>query len=293
MEMHQIRYFLEVAETLNFTRAAENCHVAQPSLSRAIRKLEDELGGDLFRRERNRTHLTELGRGMRPLLRQAYDSAAAAKHQAASYKSSMRAPLRIGLSFTVHLDLILPMLGELAGAFPGLELKLARAAGTEILEALEAGDIELAIAAETGKDWDRLDDWRMFEEGFVMLARPDRAGEPASLSDVEETGVIARPYCETLAARPSSASAEANDSWHRFEVASDEDAARLAGRGMGVAIVPESTGRLLATPATAIDDPALTRVVRVYGVAGRRRSAAANGMLGLLRAADWSTVVAG
>ena len=52
MEMHQIRYFLSVAKTLNFTQAADECHVAQPSLSRAILKLEEELGGDLFRRER-------------------------------------------------------------------------------------------------------------------------------------------------------------------------------------------------------------------------------------------------
>ena len=53
MEMHQIRYFLCVAKTLNFTHAADECHVAQPSLSRAVKKLEEELGGDLFRRERS------------------------------------------------------------------------------------------------------------------------------------------------------------------------------------------------------------------------------------------------
>ncbi|MDA0652931.1 MAG: LysR family transcriptional regulator [Proteobacteria bacterium] len=69
--MHQIRYFLAVSKSLNFTRAAEECHVVQPSLSRAIRKLEEELGGDLFRRERSQTHLTDLGRKMQPLLRQA------------------------------------------------------------------------------------------------------------------------------------------------------------------------------------------------------------------------------
>ncbi len=76
MEMHQISYFLAVARTLNFTRAAEECHVAQPSLSRAVRKLEEELGGDLFRRERGRTHLTELGRTMLPFLGQAHASVA-------------------------------------------------------------------------------------------------------------------------------------------------------------------------------------------------------------------------
>ena len=75
MEMHQVRYFLAVARTLNFTRAAEECNVAQPSLTRAIKLLEEELGGDLFRRERSLSHLTELGTRMLPLLQQCYESA--------------------------------------------------------------------------------------------------------------------------------------------------------------------------------------------------------------------------
>jgi len=79
MEMHEVRYFLAVARTLNFTRAAEECHVAQPSLSRAIKKLEAELGGDLFRRERALTHPTDLGRLMLPALTQIYNSAITAK----------------------------------------------------------------------------------------------------------------------------------------------------------------------------------------------------------------------
>jgi DNA-binding transcriptional LysR family regulator len=52
MEMHQVRYFLALCEELNFTRAAERCHVTQPSLTRAIKQLEEELGGTLFHRER-------------------------------------------------------------------------------------------------------------------------------------------------------------------------------------------------------------------------------------------------
>src|SRR5882757_8481087 len=70
MEMHQVRYFLAVAETLNFTRAAEKCNVTQPALTRAIQKLEEELGGLLLRRERNLTHLSDLGRLMKPHLEQ-------------------------------------------------------------------------------------------------------------------------------------------------------------------------------------------------------------------------------
>jgi LysR family transcriptional regulator, hydrogen peroxide-inducible genes activator len=67
MEMYQIRYFLAVAESLNFTRAAERCNVTQSALTRAIQKLEEELGGLLLWRVRNLTHLSDLGRLMKPL----------------------------------------------------------------------------------------------------------------------------------------------------------------------------------------------------------------------------------
>jgi DNA-binding transcriptional LysR family regulator len=77
--MHHIRYFLAVSETLNLTKAAERCNVAQPALSRAIQDLESELGGELLRRERALSHLTELGQRMLPMLRQCYETAHAAK----------------------------------------------------------------------------------------------------------------------------------------------------------------------------------------------------------------------
>ena len=98
MEMHQVRYFLAVTRLLNFTRAAEECNVAQPSLTRAIKQLEEELGQELFRRERNLTHLTEFGRRMTPFLQQCYDSALAAKTLASSLKKGAVAPLALAIS---------------------------------------------------------------------------------------------------------------------------------------------------------------------------------------------------
>ena len=70
MDIHHIRYFLAVCETRNFTRAAEKCNVTQPALSRAVQQLEDEVGGLLFRRERNLTHITDLGALLRPRFQQ-------------------------------------------------------------------------------------------------------------------------------------------------------------------------------------------------------------------------------
>jgi len=82
MELHQIRYFLALCDELNVTRAAERCKVAPSSLTRAINALEAELGGALFHRERADTHLSRLGRKVKPLLEQAYRHAEAARHRA-------------------------------------------------------------------------------------------------------------------------------------------------------------------------------------------------------------------
>src|SRR3546814_8391350 len=101
--MHQIRYFLAVSETLNLTKAAERCNVTQPALSRAIKTLETELGGEVLRRERALSHLTELGQRMLPMLRQCYESALTAKMVAASIREGEAAPLAVAVSRTVAL----------------------------------------------------------------------------------------------------------------------------------------------------------------------------------------------
>ena len=85
MEMHQVRYFLALSETLNFTRAAERCNVTQPTLTAGIRKLEEELGGPLFHRERNRSHLTELGRLIRPHFERIHASTEAVRSDAMDF----------------------------------------------------------------------------------------------------------------------------------------------------------------------------------------------------------------
>ena|SRR5215472_4944697 len=101
MEMHQVRYFLAVADTLNFTRAAEQCHVSQPALTRAIQQLEEELGGLLRRRERRLTHLTDFGRLIEPHLRQLFADAEAAKTTAKRFLNMQAAELRLGVMCTI------------------------------------------------------------------------------------------------------------------------------------------------------------------------------------------------
>jgi DNA-binding transcriptional LysR family regulator len=75
MDLVQIKYFLALSRTLNFTRAADWCHVTQPALSRSIQRLEEEMGGRLILRERDLTQLTELGRRVLPTLQRIADAA--------------------------------------------------------------------------------------------------------------------------------------------------------------------------------------------------------------------------
>lgn len=95
MEMRQVRYFRKTCETLNFARAAEACNVSVPALSRAIAALEEELGGQLFRRERHLTHMTDLGRLMQQHFNDLQETADRAKKEAAAYAKLERRAVEI------------------------------------------------------------------------------------------------------------------------------------------------------------------------------------------------------
>jgi molybdenum-dependent DNA-binding transcriptional regulator ModE len=88
MEMHQVLYFLALCEERNFTRAAKRCGVSQPSLTNAIKRLEQTLGGPLFCRDRKKVEITELGRIVIPYLTQLEQSAYEAKRKAEKFLSA-------------------------------------------------------------------------------------------------------------------------------------------------------------------------------------------------------------
>src|ERR1700750_2912893 len=134
MEMHQGRYFLATRNELNFTRPAEKCKLTQPSLTRAIKQLEDELGGDLFRRERPHAQLTELGQRLYPLLKQCYESALGARSLASAIKSGEVGALKLALSHTINLELLTSHLSELNRLFNRLEVKLLRGTPSQIVD---------------------------------------------------------------------------------------------------------------------------------------------------------------
>src|SRR5215831_5263451 len=290
MEMHQVRYFLAAVSELNFTKAADKCNVSQPSLTRAIKQLEGELGGDLFRRERPQAQLTDLGERMLPLLKQCYDSALGARSLASAIKGGEIGSLRLALSRTVGLDLLTRYFSELTRLFAGLEMKLLRGTAADVVELLKKGDAELAIAGTIDEPWERLDKWPLFTERFQLLVNrkhPLAKRPQISIDELRGQQLLQRNYCED-AAQTSALLRGHSIEVGGHDVTTDEDLRVLIEADFGIALAPRS----MRTPADLAKVPVseieLSRTVYVYGVAGRQRTAVAGTMLKMLRAADWS-----
>jgi len=290
MEMHQVRYFLAVARTTNFTRAAEECNVAQPSLTRAIKLLESELGGDLFRRERPAAVLTPLGEKMYPLLKQCYDSAQSARALAVRVNDGEIGTLKLAVSSSIELGLVLPHVNALRDHLPDLELRVLRGTGPQLIELLKSGEVELAIAAALAPGWDRLDSWKLYEEPFeLVFSRSHRLAnkEQVDVGDLVPERFLVRTHCENCGDVGDQLRLKGVGADRRHEVSSDQDLISLLELQVGVGMLPQTVSApqtLLRTPIKGVD---LQRAVYLYGVAGRQRSPIAGTFMKMLRAAAW------
>ena len=291
MEMHQIRYFLAVSRTLNFTRAAEECHVSQPSLTRAIKLLEDEFGGELFRRERNLSHLTELGQRMLPLIQTCYDSALGAQSLAKSIKKGEVATLRLALSRTIDIELLMPFLTELMRAMNGLELRFHRGTVQEVAEIMKAGEGDLAIAGPVSESWERFDARPLFSEDFALIVNEKHrlAGrDRVDIEDLKEERLLARTYCEMADQIIARIGGKHAGPVQGHQIASERDLLALLQSNFGVTIAPKSAFIPSTLRRIPVNGLAIKRTVFVYTVAGRPWPAPAATFIKQIAAADWS-----
>jgi DNA-binding transcriptional LysR family regulator len=293
MEMHQVRYFLAVARLLNFTRAADDCNVTQPSLTRAIKQLEAELGGDLFRRERPAAQLTELGQRMHPLLKQCYEAAVGARSLASSFKSGEVGALRIALTHSIDLSLLIPHLNQIKRQFNRLEFHFLRGSGREVGEYLKKGEAELGIAAEIDEAWERLDVWPLFTEGFELIvskAHPLAGRGNIEFDDLRSEQLLNRSYCEHSRRISSMLREHGVNVDHSHEISSERDLIELVEAEIGVAMVPHTSPVPEHLKRAAVAGLDARRTVNLYGVAGRQRTAVASAVMRMLRGADWRPI---
>jgi DNA-binding transcriptional LysR family regulator len=274
MEMHQVRYFLAVSRSLNFTRAAEACNVTQPSLTRAIQLLEAEFGGDLFRRERNLTHLTDLGKRMLPALQRCYDAAAEAKSAAQRFVRS--GGLEISVATCAGGDMLAKYLKQVTRAFPGVEINLHRGSPGEALETLKRGDADLVIAETFDDCWERLESYALARERFSLAVNAAHA-----FAEREEVAAAALTG-ERLLYLPGTSKIRtlaANANFTGREVALLDDITMLVEAGAGIALLPERAALSAGLVRVEVNGADMESVISLHLAAGRRRSPAVQALV--------------
>lgn len=196
MDFNQVRYFLALAETLNFTRAAEKCFVSQPALTQAIKRLEHELGGELVIRNGRYTELTELGSSLRSHFEQLSRTQQLVRNTAKSLVAERVTELNIGIMCTIGPRVLAPMLDKFQMAHPTTKLILHDVTPPSILSMLLSGGLEAVFCAHNESTDSRLSYRELFEEEVVVAFN---SGHPLSvLDEVSLDNVIMYPYVERL-----------------------------------------------------------------------------------------------
>jgi DNA-binding transcriptional LysR family regulator len=291
MEMHQVRYFLAVCETLNFTRAAEQCNVAQPSLTRAIHKLEDELGGPLFRRERSRTHLTDLGRLMQPHLQTVQDAALSAAAEADDFQNLEKAPLHLGVMCTIGPLRMVGFLARLRRYLPSLDVKLHATTGKKIVDDLLSGEIDVALVGLPSYP-ERLDTEPLYSERYMIAFPKGHRYEemPAvALRELDQEDYLQRLNCEYMEYFNELDISMPFNLNIRYSSESEDWIQALVLSGMGCSIMPEYLPALSGIAMRVLVEPEICRTVSLVTVAGRRFSPSVAALLRLARHYDWAS----
>ncbi len=174
MEMHQLRYVVAVARTGNFSRAAEQCHVAQPSLSQQIQKLEDELGERLFDRLKREARLTAHGEVFLRRAVKILEEVDAAKREAADAQALLRGTMTVGVLPTIAPYLLPEVMTEFAEAFPGVEIVVQEDTTARLLKLAHSYEVDFALASQPIPD-ERLAVRDLFAEELLLALPPGHA----------------------------------------------------------------------------------------------------------------------
>jgi DNA-binding transcriptional LysR family regulator len=290
MEMQQVRYFVALAGTLNFTRAAEQCNVSQPALTRAIQQLEHELGGPLFHRERGNTHLSELGRMMLPYLQSVEESCRAARDQARAVKRLEQATLTIGTMCTIGPQLVSDLLVRFRTQHPNVEVRVIDTGAPEMLEKLQKGDLEVAIVGVPEELPDSLHQLPIFEENFVILLPPNHrlcASNPIRAADLDQEPYVSRSNCEVF--EPVRQALVGRGVFLRqvFSSPRDDWVQGMIKAGLGLGFFPEFSVTDPDLVVRPLIEPSFTRTIYLATVRGRPHSPAVGAFVQEARRYPW------
>ena len=196
MELTQIRYFLAVAEALNFTSAAETCAVSQPALSKAIRKLEESLGAELFDRSSQQVALTDFGRTMRVHFERIEDSRRKARDAARIAATVHVERLDVGVMCTIGPNRFIPFLESFRARHPHIEVILHDVVGSRIPDLLLSNGFDCALCGRSAKHDQRFQAVELFSENLAVAFAKGHRFEELEAVPLEE--IAKEPYLDRL-----------------------------------------------------------------------------------------------
>jgi LysR family hydrogen peroxide-inducible transcriptional activator len=246
----ELRYIVAVARERHFGRAADSCHVSQPTLSVAIRKLEEELGVQLFERRAAQVALTDIGERVVMQAKRVLDEASAVREIARLGRDPLSAPLRVGTIYTIGPYLLPGMIRQLQKKAPQMQLLLSENFTVRLLEQVRNGEIDVAILA-LPLPASGLSVQPVYDEPFVVAvprrhAWTRRRAIASADLQTETMLLMGSGHCfrdQVLDVCPElSRSPEATGSMQRtFEGSSLETIRQMVATGIGVTVMPRTS----------------------------------------------------
>ncbi|MFH8403827.1 LysR family transcriptional regulator [Streptomyces sp. NPDC018019] len=243
MDLQQMRFVLAVAETANFTRAAERCHVVQSALSHQVARLEKELGARLFERTSRRVRLTAAGEAFLPAARQAVEAAERARAEVAAATGEIRGRLAVGSIPTVAAVDLPVVLRDYRLRYPQVRIGLRTGSSERLIEQVRDGGLDVAfLGVPPGFRPRGVRDRELAHGRHVAVVAP---GHPLATEREVDLRLLAGEvfvdFVAGSAARAQSDEAFAAAGLRRevaFEVSGVELMARMVRHGLGIALLP-------------------------------------------------------
>jgi LysR family hydrogen peroxide-inducible transcriptional activator len=247
MTLTELRYIVAVARERHFGRAAEACHVSQPTLSVAIKKLEEELDLKLFERGGNEVSVTPLGEEIVRQAQSVIEQASAIKEIAKRGKDPLAGALRLGIIYTIGPYLLPELVKQTIEHYPQMPLMLQENFTVKLLEMLRTGELDCAIMAEPFPDAG-LATAALYDEPFVVALPATHPLAGRATISAEElkretmlllgTGHCFRDHVLEVCPEFARFSSDAEGIRRSFEGSSLETIKHMVASGMGVTVVP-------------------------------------------------------
>ncbi len=289
VELQQLRYFVAVAERGRFTSAARDLHVAQPSISKQVRKLEAELGAVLLQRGTAGVAVTDAGAILLPWAKRVLADVDGARSEVAGLATLERGRLSVGATPSVSTVLLPRVLAAFHAEHPGVTLSVIEAGSRDLVDRLAAGDLDLALVILPVPHEELFETAPLLREELVLaVAKQHPLARRKTVKVADLRGVPLVMFRDGYDLRSATIAACEQAGFHptfAIEGAEMDGVLRMAAAGVGVAVVPrmvvEKGGPLVAV---RLSQPTLSRSVGVAFRRDRHRSRAADAFVARLRA---------